>query len=420
MLKNNLGLNLQDPQIMHIDLNSAFATIEQQAHASLRDRPVGITNRLSKNCCLIALSYQAKKRGAKVGMGLQEVKSIIPDLIVLESDPPKYHWAYQQLTKIMKQYSPKIKMKSIDEGIIDFHGTLNSIHRASIMNIGQKVKQDVKRQLGNYVTINVGIGTNHFLAKLAASLHKPDGLDKIDSRNLLSIFKQLQLTDLPGIAEHYEARLNAVQIYNPVDFLKASPQTLTRLVFKSSIGDDWYQRLRGFEVDDITTKLGQVGRQWVLDQPTNQIQLLNSYLQFLCQTTGKKLRFKNVDARGIIVWVIFTNHETWYKRKMFKTSFFSDQDIYSRSLYLFNQRPKLIVQTMGITCYELQPSRRNQISLLDNINKINNLTNAIDEINHRYGNFQIITGNTIIAKQKIKQKIPFGSTEYFNLLLEDN
>jgi DNA polymerase-4 len=419
MSKNNLELNLEKPQIMHIDLNSAFATIEQQAHASLRNRPIGITNRLSKNCCLIALSHQAKKIGAKVGMGLQEVKNLIPDLIVLESDPPKYHWAYQQLIKIMKQYSPKIKMKSIDEGIIDFHGTLGSIHHTNLMDIGQKIKQEVKQQLGSYVTINIGIGTNHFLAKLAASLHKPDGLDKIDSTNLLTIFQQLQLTDLPGIAQHYEARLNAVQIYNPIDFLKANKQTLTRLVFKSSIGEDWYQRLRGFEIDDITTKLNQVGRQWVLDRPTKNTQLLNSYLQYICQITGKKLRFKNVTARGIIVWTIFTNHETWYQRKMFKTSFFSDQDIYSRTLYIFNQRPKLTVQTMGMACYELQPSNRNQISLFDNINKIDNLTKAIDEINHRYGNC-LITANTIIAKQKIKQKIPFGSTEYFSLLLKDN
>ncbi len=413
-------LNHEQPQIMHIDLNSAFASIEQQAHPSLRHRPIGITNRLSKNCCLIALSYEAKQQGVKVGMGLQEVKTIIPNIIVLESDPPKYHYVYQQLLRIMQYYSPKVKMKSIDEGIIDFHNTPTMLRHQALTNIAFNIKQAVKNQIGHYITVNIGIAPNQFLAKLASSLHKPDGLDIIDYNNLISTYKQLQLTDLPGIAKHYTARLNAVQIYQPLDFLQASSQTLKNLVFKSIIGEDWYQRLRGYEVDDVTTQLGQIGRQWVLDRPTNQTNKLNSYLQFLCQTTGIKMRYKNVDARGILVWLIFTNHEHWLKRKMFKSSFFSDHDIYTKALYVFNQRPNLTVQTIGITCYQLQKTSRNQLSLLDQINQTNNLTSAIDTINHQYGNFQITTANTLKVQDKIKQKIPFGSIEYFDLLLEAN
>ena len=55
--------NKEKPMIMHIDLNSAFATTEQQAHPSLRNRPMGVTNRLSKECCVIAASYEAKALG---------------------------------------------------------------------------------------------------------------------------------------------------------------------------------------------------------------------------------------------------------------------------------------------------------------------------------------------------------------------
>ena len=66
-------INTDKPQIMHIDLNSAFATTEQQAHPSLRGRPMGVTNRVSKHCCVIAASYEAKALGVKVGMRLDEV-----------------------------------------------------------------------------------------------------------------------------------------------------------------------------------------------------------------------------------------------------------------------------------------------------------------------------------------------------------
>src|SRR3954469_1453222 len=105
------GINKARPEIMFLDLNSAFATAEQQAHPSLRGRPMGVTNRLSKNCCVIAASYEAKALGIKTGCGLQDALTICPDFIILESDPPKYHYMYQQMARIMKSYSPNIKMK---------------------------------------------------------------------------------------------------------------------------------------------------------------------------------------------------------------------------------------------------------------------------------------------------------------------
>ena len=92
-------INKEQPKIMFIDLNSAFATTEQQAHPSLRGLPVGVTNRISKYCCVIACSYEAKALGIKVGMNYQEALSISPNFVMLESDPPKYFFVYQKLLK---------------------------------------------------------------------------------------------------------------------------------------------------------------------------------------------------------------------------------------------------------------------------------------------------------------------------------
>ena len=76
---NNFGLNPENPNVMWIDLNSAFATAEQQAHPSLRGRPVGVTNRVSRECCIIAASYEAKDLGVKVGMRRSEALLKCPD-----------------------------------------------------------------------------------------------------------------------------------------------------------------------------------------------------------------------------------------------------------------------------------------------------------------------------------------------------
>jgi DNA polymerase-4 len=183
-IADRVGINSESPQIMHIDLNSCFATVEQQARPLLRGRPVGVTNRITKYCCIIAASYEAKSLGVKVGMRLDEALVIVPDLIMIESDPPKYHHAYQKLVGIMQSYSPNVVMKSIDEGVIDFHGTRENINTSTLVSIGYEIKQRLKDEVGSWMRCNVGIAPNRFLAKQAAGLHKPDGLDVIDHTNL--------------------------------------------------------------------------------------------------------------------------------------------------------------------------------------------------------------------------------------------
>lgn len=412
------GISKEEALIMHIDLNSAFATTEQQAHPQLRGKPMGVTNRISKECCVIAASYEAKALGIKVGMRRTEAMAICPEFILLETDPPKYNAVYQKLIKIMRTYSPKIKMKSIDEGIIDFHGMEPFLNGRTLEDIGYEIKQRVKDEIGDWMKINVGIGINRFLAKEAAGWHKPDGLDKLDHTNLLSYYKERKLTDLSGIADRYGARLNAYGIMTPMDFIKAPEFVLKKQVFKSIVGTYWYQRLRGIEIDDYETNLGIVGRQWVVKDPSEKDEYLLPCLSFLCETTGMKLRFREVEARGIAVWASFQNGEYWQSRRMHKTTFYDNREVYRRAMELFNQRPHGKVRTIGIYCYMLTPSTRSQMSLFEDVAKKDWLTKAVDEINDFYGTFTVYSASSLEGKKRIKQKIPFGGTEYFELLLK--
>ncbi len=249
------SFNTEEPGVMWIDLNSAFATTEQQSRPSLRGKPVGVTNRISKECCVIAASYEAKRRGVKVGCRRSEAVAICPDLVMLETDPPKYHHVYEKLFAIMQDYTPKAKMKSIDEGVLDFHHLPEAGREAKLVQIGHEIKARVRAEIGDYMMINVGIGTNRFLAKMAASLHKPDGLDVLTHKNIHEIFATLELEDLTGIAQAFGRRLRSYGIQTPTDFLAAREDWLQKVVFRSICGSYWYQRLRGFEVDDYQTKL---------------------------------------------------------------------------------------------------------------------------------------------------------------------
>jgi DNA polymerase-4 len=411
-------LNEEKPRIMHIDLNSAFASAEQQAWPSLRGKPMGVTNRLSKECCVIAASYEAKAIGIKVGTRLSEARALCPDFIMLETDPTKYTHMYQGLIKIMKDYSVNIKMKSIDEGVIDFHPEF-SCEKRPLVDVGYEIKQRVYHDLGKHMRINVGIGPNRFLAKMAAGWHKPDGLDKLDHTNLISFYESIGLEDITGIADAFGARLRAHGIFTPMQFLEANEELLWRRVFKSINGHYWKVRLNGFEIDGQPTQLGMVGRQWVLKKPSNDDEWLRSCLHFLAATAGVKLRYRNVEARGICVWVSFSMGGGWSDKKMLHTTFYTDADIWLHVSRVFDHRPKhMVIRTMGMYLYELTPSTRSQLSMFDDVAKASDLTKAIDEINDFYGSFTLFSADTLTGTQTVKQKIPFGGTEYFELLLK--
>ena len=414
---NMLDINHELPQVMWIDLNSAFATTEQQAHPSLRHRPVGITNRISPECCIITASYEAKARGVKTGTRRSEAIRLCPDLILLESDPPKYNAVYNKLFSIMRNYSDDCGMKSIDEGYINLHHTeYNTLDK--LTNLGYEIKRRVKEEIGDYMTINVGIGCNRFLAKQAAGLHKPDGMDIIYHDNLLDVYGSLQLEDLTGIAKAYGLRLRQAGITTPLEFLNASELTLRKKVFRGVNGTYWYRRLRGYEVDDYKTNLSVIGRQWVVDQNGDNDEYLSACLHYLVESVGLKLRFRDVAARGICVWLRTQNGDLYHKKQLAIAPFTSNQAIWQMASDLFNQRPPGRVQCMGVYLYNFSQPNHNQLSIVNEISRDNRLTDAIDKINHRYGTATIHSAHSTAGAARIKQKVPFGSTNYLELLID--
>lgn len=408
----NSSYNTERPLVMHIDLNSCFATVEQQSRPLLRGRPIAVVNRRTENTAIITASYEAKAYGVKVGMRFQEAKLLVPDIIAVETDPAKYRFVYHKMMNMMKTYSSHVTMKSIDEGVIDFKHATDQMRSRNLREIGEEIKQRMKDEIGSAMRCNVGISTNRFLAKTAAGLHKPDGLDIITHDNLRDTFEGMQLTDLTGIAKQNEHRLNAVGIDTPLQFLDATAETLRKMVFKSVCGDEWYQRLRGYEVDDRTFDLKTVGRQYVLESPHLSQEKIAQRLHHLSESVGAKLRSQNKVARGVFVYAKTYERKYWHARRMCEMPFFSNHAIYALASQLFAGAPGHI-REIGVSCYELSDDIDPQLSLFgDKIASEKQLVKVIDDLNGRYGDRTIHVADTLGTGIYVKQKIPFGSTRY--------
>jgi DNA polymerase-4 len=403
--------NTSRPLIMHIDLNSCFATVEQQARPMLRGRPVAIVNRRTEHTGIVTASYEAKALGVKMGMKFRDAKRLVPDLIGLESDPGKYRYVYHRLLDIMREYSAHVTMKSIDEGVIDFSQTTSEIANRDLLEIAFEIKQRLKSEIGIWMRCNIGISTNRFLAKTAASLNKPDGLDVITHSNIRHVFSSLKLVDLTGIASQNQKKLNAVGISTPLELLDASEDVLEKVVFKSIVGRQWHQRLRGWEVDDLDSEVQRVGRQYVLERFDLRQEEILQRLHHLAESVGSRMRRQNRSARGVYVYAK-SESGYWHSSRVTQLPFFSDKTIFLLASDLFRLAPSGI-REIGMHCYKLQPIEDTKVSLFqDEIMRERAIVSAVDGINATYGDRTIHSANTLGTGMYINQKIPFGSTRY--------
>src|SRR3990172_8828199 len=269
----NLYFNPRPSTIMHIDLNSCFATVEQQANPHLRGKPVAVAAYTTPSGCILAPSIEAKRYGIKTGMRVKDGKLLYPGLIVLPPDPWKYRNVHLSLRRIMADYTADFYPKSIDEFVLNLAGYLplkaspcrvvaqSPMHRTAL-----EIKQRIKKEVGDWLTVSVGIAPNRFLAKVASSLYKPDGLTEITKRNFLEIYQKLKLVDLPYIKLRNAIRLSFVGIATVEEFYM-SPIWKLQAAFKSVNGYYWYLRLRGWEIDDVEFGRKTYGNSYALPNP---------------------------------------------------------------------------------------------------------------------------------------------------------
>jgi len=433
----NMLLNKAKPHIMHIDLNSCFSTIEQQANPLIRNKPVAVAAYTSDNGVVLAASYDAKALGIKLGIHVGDARKICPELIVLMPDAAKYREAHKRFREVLLDYTSDVVPKSIDEFVIDFTGSEALRRGRDLQDVGFEIKERIKEHLGEYVTVNVGIGPNRFLAKLAAGLHKPDGLDVITHENLLETLGTIGLRDLPGINYRYEARLRAAGIGSPLDFLYAEGKFLKNFVFYSKVGHYWQRRLRGWEVDNREFARKTIGHQYALQTKTFEPAELRRLLMKLSEKVGRRLRNAGLQAGGLHLSIRFVGAEPdgstvpsapefgwhvkagystprrylyWHKGRKTAHPLYATQDIYLAAAVLLEQATIITkVSQLSITLYDLQPINPEQLGLFEEQTlRQKRLARAADIANDRYGEFTVVPAIMANMDKVILDRVAFG------------
>lgn len=404
-----MNFNSVLPTIMHIDLNSCFATVEQQANPLLRGKPVVVAAYTTAGGCILTASREAKKLGIATGMRVGEAKTICPVVVVLPSDPWKYRFINKKLQDLVRAYSPNIQVKSIDEMVVDFQNT-PQIQKNGMTEIAKKIKQDIKKKIGDWLTVSIGIAPNRYLAKVASGLHKPDGLDVIDQSNVEQIFSNMQVEDLTGIKIGYGRRLRYAGITTALSLYQAPVEVLTR-AFQSVCGYQWWRRIHGYEADETEFETKSIGHSYALHTPYKPREY--RLLQILCTLAskmGRRLRAHGSQAYGMHVSCQYTDREYWHRGVKQARALYSNAQLYAAAKRILLLAPDKPVRILSVSSYFLSDSSVSQLKLYSDEEEHRSLTKALDRIEDRYGDFSVFSAVLLGMQDKIHDRIAFGKS----------
>ena len=311
------------------------------------------------------------------------------------------------LKQLLGSYTDKITPKSIDEFVLDLEGA--PAFRLGMRELGREIKRRIREEIGDWLTVSVGIGPNRFLAKTAAGLKKPDGLEQIDNTNYLQVYTGLALTDLAGIKLNNTVRLNNLGIFTVMDFYLADIPVL-KAAFASVLGYYWYLRLHGFEVDDAVFARKSYGNSFSLPRPFSSLEELSPILQKLVEKMGFRMRRAGYRARGVHVGVLYRDWGHWHRGHVQPEVVFDSRDIYKAALRILSGSPyRKPVHTLAVSCFDLVAGAHLQTTLLDDIAKKDNLVRVLDAVNERWGNFVITPAHMLaIPGRYVPDRVAFG------------
>ncbi len=384
--------------VLHVDINSCFATVEQQCNSLLRGRPVVVAAYTGRNSCILSPSIEAKRHGIKTAMSVSEAKKIYPGVIVVQTDPAKYRWINKELAKICYSYTPRMEVRSIDE--IALHLGHTPAMEQGLLVVGQEMKRRIRQEIGEWMSVSIGIGPNRWLAKQAAGLVKPDGLEELQWWNIEEVLSGLELEDLHGIAKANASRLRKHGIYTPLDMYRANIDTL-RQSFESILGFYYAAKMHGYEVDDYLQQRRTLSHEYSLPKPARNMAELQTVVSKLCHKLGSRLSRKSLQADGVFVYVMWGEWQFWHTQARCPAKIVGWDGLYQYIWDLISKaeaNPYVDIgwpiRKVSVGCFELEDVDDGQMTLWHG-DRGRQLRLAIQDIQAGYGSHAISSARAI-------------------------
>lgn len=286
--------------ILHADLDSFYASVEQRDDPRLRGRPVIVGGGV-----VLAASYEAKAYGVRTAMSGRAARELCPQAIVVEPRMAAYTQASRDVFEVFDDTTPLVEPLSIDEAFLDVGG----LHRisGSPVEIAARLRRDVLERVG--LPITVGIARTKFLAKVASRVAKPDGLLAVAPDDELSFLHRLPVEVLWGVGQVTAAKLHQRGIRKVGQVARLGEAALVSMLGQGS-GRHLHALAHNQDPRPVVVgrRRGSMGAQRALGRGRHTAEYLDATLAGLVERVTRRMRRAECPGRTVVLRLRFADY----------------------------------------------------------------------------------------------------------------
>lgn len=377
---------------LHCDLDAFFASVEKLDNPLLKNKPV-IVGGNDVHSVVCTASYEARNFGVHSAMPMFKAKQLCPNGIYLPVRMERYKEVSNQIMEIFHNYSPDVQQMSIDEAFIDLTGTEKLFGKFE--DTARKLKKEVFEKTG--LTISVGLASNKYVSKIASGMSKPDGFYFVPFGEEEKFMLSLPLEKVWGIGKKTLEKLNS-KFIRTTEQLKNIPLENLQTLFGTSTSQFLYNAVRGREYErfNIETKNHSISNETTFSYDLRNSEEIENSMFELCESVMKRMWKENLISYTVSVKIRYGDFSTTSISKTFDTDFSSINDLFTKSLDLFNSKfnVKKGLRLLGIAVQNVVSESKRVPSLFEEKeDKFGKLDKAIFELQSRFPNSKITTAN---------------------------
>lgn len=351
--------------IAHIDMNCFYASVEEKYNPELKGKPLAVAGEVkTRHGIILTANYPARKYGVKTTMRVGDAKKLCPSLQVVRPDMKKYQEESKKIFDLIREYTEKIEIVSVDEAYIDLSDFKEPIKVMAV------IQRRIYKQLG--MPSSVGISFNKFFAKMGSDLKKPLGFSIINKKNYKDILWGLDVGEMHGCGKAAAKKLKKIGINTIGDIAKAND-----VILHSLLGIQGLRLIKRANGEDNRDLKYSIERKSIGNSKTFTMDLIEEddvakEIKKLSNKVSVRATSKNYVGNNISIMIKFADFKTITRSKKIP-EFINDANsiyTYAWELVLENYDFSQEVRLLGVSLNDIKKlnSLAVQLDIFDNRN----------------------------------------------------
>lgn len=390
---------IMERQILHIDCNKFYASVECFLHPQLKNKPVAVGgSEESRHGIILTKNEIASKYGLVVGEPLWKARQKCPNLIIVPPNFPIYIEFSKKVRRILEDYTDLIEPFGLDESWIDVTGDWYKSGR----EIGFEIKERIKKEVG--ITVSVGVSFNKVFAKLGSDYRKPDAITVISRKNYKNIVWPLKCSDMIMIGRATTKKLNFYGINTLGQLADTDEAFLKKILGKNGV---MLKRYANGEDNapvrhkDIEREVKSIGNSTTTPRDLVTNEDVKIIFSVLAESVARRMRDLNLKGTTLSIYVRDKELNSFTRQCKMSSPTNVSLEITDNAMKLFidNYDWKLPIRSLGISMTDFDYDEIIQFDLSKSVEKrekLEKIDTAVDTLKDRYGNFCIQRGMQLI------------------------